>query len=76
VDGFPTSGRTGSAAGVSSIEDIAPRDRITLAAGVMLVLGLVLLAVGVLLPQVILLLVGFGALVGGTGTLGVQRRRP
>jgi hypothetical protein len=36
---------------------------------------MVLLAIGVLLPQVIVLLAGLAATAGGTGTLVGQRRR-
>ena len=57
------------------IDRIDTRDRLSLLAGALALLGLILLGVGVLIPQLIVLLVGVGALAGGTGTLAGQRRR-
>jgi hypothetical protein len=37
--------------------------------------GLILLTVGALVPQLYVLFAGVGALTGGTGTLAAQRRR-
>jgi hypothetical protein len=54
---------------------IDTRDRLSLGAGAIALLGLILLALGVLLPQLIVLLAGVAALGGGTGTLAGQRRR-
>jgi hypothetical protein len=44
-------------------------------AGIFALLGLILLAVGVLIGQVPVLLAGLVALGGGAGTLAGQRRR-
>ena len=51
------------------------RDRLTLLAGAFALLGLFLLAVGIVMPHVLVLLAGVGALAGGAGTLAGQRRR-
>jgi hypothetical protein len=44
-------------------------------AGAFALVGLILLAVGALVPQPVVLLAGVGALAGGTGVLAGQRRR-
>ena len=44
-------------------------------AGAFALIGLILLAAGVLMPQVFVLLTGVGTLAGGAGTLVGQRRR-
>jgi hypothetical protein len=51
------------------------RDLLSLAAGAIALLGLILLAVGALTAQVIVLLAGVVAIAGGAGILAGQRRR-
>ena len=51
------------------------RDLLSLVAAALALLGLILLAVGVLMPQMIVLLAGVAASAGGIGTLIGQRRR-
>jgi hypothetical protein len=51
------------------------RDLVSLAAAAISLLGLILFAVGVLMPQAIVLLIGIVSLTGGAGTLAGQRRR-
>jgi hypothetical protein len=51
------------------------RDLLSLAAAAIALLGLIVFAVGVLMPQAIVLLVGIVTLAGGAGTLAGQRRR-
>jgi hypothetical protein len=48
---------------------------ISLLAGALTVLGLMLLALGIVVPRALVLLAGFGALAGGTAILAAQRRR-
>ena len=54
---------------------ISGRDVLSLLAGAFALIGLILLTVGALVPQLYVLLAGAGALAGGTGTLAGQRRR-
>jgi hypothetical protein len=54
---------------------IERRDLLSLLAGAFALLGLILLTVGALVPQLYVLAAGAGALAGGTGTLVGQRRR-
>jgi hypothetical protein len=51
------------------------RDVLSLLAAAIALLGLILLTVGALMPQLYVLVAGVGALAGGTGTLANQRRR-
>jgi hypothetical protein len=60
---------------VLASRSIDRRDVLSLLAGAFSLLGLILLAVGVLTGQVLVLLAGAGALAGGAGTLAGQRRR-
>jgi hypothetical protein len=54
---------------------IGRRDALSLTAGAFAVIGLILLAVGILVGQVFVLLAGVTTLACGTGTLAGQRRR-
>ena len=51
------------------------RDVLSLVAAAFALVGLILLTVGALVPQLYVLFAGLGALAGGTGTLAGQRRR-
>jgi hypothetical protein len=75
MDAFPTRGPGNSPVAPPSIAVIDRRDVLSLLAGAFVLLGLILLAVGVLMPQALVLLAGFGALSGGAGVLAGQRRR-
>jgi hypothetical protein len=54
---------------------IERRDLLSLVAGAFALLGLILLTVGALVPQLYVLVLGVGALAGGGGVLAGQRRR-
>jgi hypothetical protein len=75
MDAFPTRGPRNSSPAPPSIAGIDRRDRLSLMAGAFALIGLILLAAGVLMPQVFVLLTGVGTLAGGAGTLAGQRRR-
>ena len=68
VPGIPRPGFLASLA-------IDRRDLLSLLAAAFALLGLILLTVGALVPQLYVLLAGVGALAGGSGTLVGQRRR-
>ena len=75
LDTFPTLGPGNSLLAAPNIARIDGRDVLSLLAGAFALLGLILLTVGALMPQVLVLLAGAGALAGGAGTLAGQRRR-
>jgi hypothetical protein len=75
MDAFPTRGPRNSGRGPPSIAGIDRRDALSLVAAAFALVGLILLTVGALVPQLVVLLAGGGALAGGTGTLAAQRRR-
>jgi hypothetical protein len=51
------------------------RDVLSLVAAAFALIGLILLTVGALVPQLYVLVAGVGALAGGSGVLAGQRRR-
>ena len=54
---------------------IERRDVLSLLAGAFALVGLILLTVGALVPQLYVLAAGVGTLAGGSGVLAGQRRR-
>jgi hypothetical protein len=75
LDAFPTSGPRNCGRNLPSIAAITRRDLLSLVAGAIALLGLILLTIGMLLPHAFVLLAGIAALTCGGGTLAGQRRR-
>jgi hypothetical protein len=75
MDAFPTLGRRIRCPARLGSLTIQRRDVISLLAGAFALIGLILLTVGALVPQLYVLVAGVGALAGGSGVLAGQRRR-
>ena len=75
MDAFPTRGPGIRCPTLLASLAINGRDVLSLLAGAFALIGLILLTVGALVPQLYVLAAGVGALAGGTGVLAGQRRR-
>ena len=75
MDAFPTLGRRIRCLVLLGSMTIERRDVLSLLAAAFALLGLILLTVGALVPQLYVLAAGVGTLAGGSGVLAGQRRR-